>query len=59
MSLGLPADSPIAADIVFRYLQRLCQALAERLERFQSSASIDEPSRGAGPVAAETRERAS
>ena len=37
MSLGLPADSPLAADIVFRYLQRLCQALAERLERFQSS----------------------
>ena len=43
VSLGLPADSPIAADIVFRYLQRLCQALAERLARFQSSASIDEP----------------
>jgi UDP-GlcNAc:undecaprenyl-phosphate GlcNAc-1-phosphate transferase len=43
VSLGLPADSPIAADIVFRYLQRLCQALAERLARFQSSESIDEP----------------
>ncbi len=37
VSLGLPADSPLAADIVFRYLQRLCQALAERLERFQTS----------------------
>jgi hypothetical protein len=43
VSLGLPADSPLAADIVFRYLQRLCQALAERLERFQSSTStVDE-----------------
>ena len=42
VSLGLPADSPIAADIVFRYLQRLCQALAERMARFQSAASIDE-----------------
>jgi UDP-GlcNAc:undecaprenyl-phosphate GlcNAc-1-phosphate transferase len=39
VSLGLPADSPLAADIVFRYLQRLCQALAERLMRFESSAS--------------------
>jgi UDP-GlcNAc:undecaprenyl-phosphate GlcNAc-1-phosphate transferase len=36
VSLGLPAESPIAPDIVFRYLQRLCQALAERLVRFQS-----------------------
>jgi hypothetical protein len=39
VSLGLPADSPLAADIVFRYLQRLGQALAERLVRFQFSAS--------------------
>jgi UDP-GlcNAc:undecaprenyl-phosphate/decaprenyl-phosphate GlcNAc-1-phosphate transferase len=36
VSLGMPSDSPLAADIVFRYLQRLCQALAERLERFQT-----------------------
>jgi UDP-GlcNAc:undecaprenyl-phosphate/decaprenyl-phosphate GlcNAc-1-phosphate transferase len=43
VSLGLAADSPIAADIVFRYLQRLCQALAERLARFQSTESMDEP----------------
>ena len=35
VSLGLPTDAPLAADIVFRYLQRLCQALAERLERLQ------------------------
>jgi UDP-GlcNAc:undecaprenyl-phosphate GlcNAc-1-phosphate transferase len=39
VSLGLLADAPLAADIVFRYLQRLCQALAERLERFQSAAA--------------------
>jgi UDP-GlcNAc:undecaprenyl-phosphate GlcNAc-1-phosphate transferase len=32
-SLGLPADCPLAPDIVFRYLQRLGQALAERLAR--------------------------
>ena len=52
VSLGLPADSPLAADIVFRYLQRLCQALAERLERFQSSASNDETETrvASGPV---------
>jgi UDP-GlcNAc:undecaprenyl-phosphate GlcNAc-1-phosphate transferase len=37
VSLGMRADSPLAADIIFRYLQRLCQALAERLERFRSS----------------------
>ncbi len=43
VSLGLPTDSPLAADIVFRYLQRLCQALAERLERSQSSASTEGP----------------
>jgi UDP-GlcNAc:undecaprenyl-phosphate GlcNAc-1-phosphate transferase len=45
VSLGLPADSSPAPDIVFRYLQRLCQVLAERLERFLSStatASITE-----------------
>jgi UDP-GlcNAc:undecaprenyl-phosphate GlcNAc-1-phosphate transferase len=33
VSLGLPANAAPAADIVFRYLQRLCQSLAERLER--------------------------
>jgi UDP-GlcNAc:undecaprenyl-phosphate GlcNAc-1-phosphate transferase len=37
VSLGLAADTSLAADIVFRYLQRLSQALAERLERSQSS----------------------
>jgi UDP-GlcNAc:undecaprenyl-phosphate GlcNAc-1-phosphate transferase len=42
VSLGMPADSPLAADIVFRYLQRVCQALAERLVRFQSAAPTHE-----------------
>jgi UDP-GlcNAc:undecaprenyl-phosphate GlcNAc-1-phosphate transferase len=32
VSLGLPTDSSPAADIVFRYLQRLSLTLAERLE---------------------------
>jgi UDP-GlcNAc:undecaprenyl-phosphate GlcNAc-1-phosphate transferase len=34
VSLGHPAAAPLAADIVFRYLQRLGQALGERLKRF-------------------------
>jgi UDP-GlcNAc:undecaprenyl-phosphate GlcNAc-1-phosphate transferase len=39
ISVGLPSDSVLAADIVFRYLQRLSQALVDRLERLESSAS--------------------
>ncbi len=37
LSLGLGADERLAADIVFRYMQRLGQALDERLERFQDA----------------------
>ncbi len=37
--LALPDDPPLAADIVFRYLQRLGQALAERFERLESSSN--------------------
>ncbi len=37
VSLGLTAETPLAADIVFRYLQRLCQALAEQLNRLDST----------------------
>jgi len=37
VSLGLPTDASPAADIVFRYLQRLCQSLADRLERFHTT----------------------
>jgi UDP-GlcNAc:undecaprenyl-phosphate/decaprenyl-phosphate GlcNAc-1-phosphate transferase len=37
VSLGLPADSSPAADIVFRYLQRLSLTLADRLDWLQSS----------------------
>jgi len=53
VSLGLPAATPLAADIVFRYLQRLCQALAERLERSQSSVATVEPNK-TGPRATES-----
>jgi UDP-GlcNAc:undecaprenyl-phosphate GlcNAc-1-phosphate transferase len=45
VSVGLPTDASPAADIVFRYLQRLSQSLADRLERFHAtpaSASLDE-----------------
>jgi hypothetical protein len=33
VGVALQADSRVAADIVFRYLHRMGQALAERLER--------------------------
>jgi UDP-GlcNAc:undecaprenyl-phosphate GlcNAc-1-phosphate transferase len=35
VSLGLPANTRPAADIVFRHLQRLCQSLADRLQRLE------------------------
>jgi UDP-GlcNAc:undecaprenyl-phosphate GlcNAc-1-phosphate transferase len=37
VSLGLAQETPLAADIIFRYLQRLCQALAEQLDRLDST----------------------
>jgi UDP-GlcNAc:undecaprenyl-phosphate GlcNAc-1-phosphate transferase len=37
LSMGVPADAPMAADIVFRYIQRLGQSLARRLERFHAA----------------------
>src|SRR5204862_2569022 len=36
VSLGPPADAPLAADIVFRSMHRIGQALAERLERIST-----------------------
>ncbi len=39
VGLGMPAASPLAADIIFRYLHRLCQALAERLKWLESASS--------------------
>ena len=39
VSLGLPTDSSPAADIVFRYLQRLSLALAERLDWLRTDAA--------------------
>jgi UDP-GlcNAc:undecaprenyl-phosphate/decaprenyl-phosphate GlcNAc-1-phosphate transferase len=40
VSLGLPVGSATAADIAFRYLQRLSQALADRLERIEADSTI-------------------
>ncbi len=37
LSLGMGADQSLAADIVFRYMQRLGQALDERLGRLQDA----------------------
>src|SRR5207244_3586561 len=37
VSLGGAADAPLAADIVFRSIQRIGQALAERLERIPAA----------------------
>ena len=42
ISVGVPSSSVLAADIVFRYLQRLSQALSDRLERLEPS--------GANPI---------
>ncbi|HZW33190.1 MAG TPA: MraY family glycosyltransferase [Isosphaeraceae bacterium] len=39
VSLGLPADAPLAADIVFRSMHRLVGALAARLEWLQVAES--------------------
>ena len=39
VSLGLAEETPLAADIVFRYLQRLCQALADQLDRLDTTES--------------------
>ena len=44
VAIDLPADSPLAVDIIFRYLHRLCQALAERLNWLGSSANPPGPS---------------
>jgi UDP-GlcNAc:undecaprenyl-phosphate GlcNAc-1-phosphate transferase len=37
MELALGAETPLAADIVFRYVQRLGQALAGRIERLEEA----------------------
>jgi UDP-GlcNAc:undecaprenyl-phosphate/decaprenyl-phosphate GlcNAc-1-phosphate transferase len=38
LSFGLPSSTAFAADIVFRYLQRVSQALNDRIERLESAA---------------------
>jgi len=47
VSLGLTTNASPAADIVFRYLLRICQSLADRLERFHLSDSLAGPASGA------------
>ncbi len=42
VSLGLGAEAPLAADIVFRYMQRLGQALSDRLERIEEAAPAED-----------------
>ena len=41
MELALGAEMPLAADIVFRYMQRLGQALAGRIERLEEAPNAD------------------
>ena len=53
MGLSLGADAPLAADIVFRYMQRLAQALAGRLERLEESGGAE----GSAGVATDTSDR--
>jgi UDP-GlcNAc:undecaprenyl-phosphate GlcNAc-1-phosphate transferase len=49
MELALGAETPLAADIAFRYMQRLGQSLAGRLERLEE-ATNPHPIRDTGPV---------
>ncbi len=51
MRLCLGAEAPVAADIVFRYMQRLGLALAGRIERLDAEGQED-PGPSARPVAA-------
>ncbi len=53
MGLSLGADAPLAADIVFRYTQRLALALAGRLERLEESGGAE----GSAGVATDTSDR--
>jgi hypothetical protein len=41
MELALGAETPLAADIVFRSMQRLGQALAGRIERLEEATERD------------------
>jgi len=42
LSLGMGPDAPLSADIVFRSMQRLGQALAERLDRLRDEGPDDD-----------------
>jgi UDP-GlcNAc:undecaprenyl-phosphate GlcNAc-1-phosphate transferase len=60
VSLGLPEDAPLSADIVFRYMQRLSQELADRLERFHAAEPAGgRPEPRSTPVASRRRDRPS
>jgi UDP-GlcNAc:undecaprenyl-phosphate GlcNAc-1-phosphate transferase len=54
VGLGLGADAPLAADIVFRSMQRLGQALSDRLERFDD-AGPDEERHESNPATASAK----
>jgi UDP-GlcNAc:undecaprenyl-phosphate/decaprenyl-phosphate GlcNAc-1-phosphate transferase len=43
MEVGLGAETPLAADIVFRYVHRLGQALADRIERLKEATNAEPP----------------
>ncbi len=51
MELALGAETPLAADIVFRYMQRLGRAFAGRIERLEE-ATDEETAAGTEPAAA-------
>jgi UDP-GlcNAc:undecaprenyl-phosphate/decaprenyl-phosphate GlcNAc-1-phosphate transferase len=53
MGLSLGAEAPLAADIVFRYMQRLGLALAGRIERLEEARGTEGPADPAGANAAQ------
>ena len=57
MELALGAETPLAADIVFRYMQRLGQALAGRIERLEEARGAEGPADPAGANAAQRHGR--
>jgi UDP-GlcNAc:undecaprenyl-phosphate GlcNAc-1-phosphate transferase len=57
VSLGLPVDSSPAADIVFRYLQRLSLTLAERLDWLQPRSAGNEIETVASPLRSRRAQR--
>ena len=54
MELALGAETPLAADIVFRYMQRLGQALAGRIERLREADAEEAADAADAPAPART-----